>query len=75
MNTAQKSRMIGNKSLNPKIEMFNPFNRPFVDSNTDEQPVVITKFVIVSPKVVEYMIDDNTKIVAKCTPCQCCACR
>ncbi len=64
------------KSLNPRIEMFSPFRVPFAikeESGTDD--IKISKFIIVSPDVVEYMKDDNTKIVAKCTPCQCCACR
>jgi len=52
---------------NPKIEMFNPFSEPFSDLNEDKS--------IVAKEVVEYMESDNTKIVAKCTPCQCCACR
>lgn len=54
-------------SQNPKIEMFSPFVEPFSRKNDDIQ--------IVAKDVVEYMESDNTKIVAKCTPCQCCACR
>ncbi len=64
------------KTLNPRIEMFSPFKVPFATEAVD---VVgdngIYKFVVVSSDVVEYMKDNNTKIVAKCTPCQCCACR
>lgn len=75
MNTVQKSRILRSKTLNPRIEMFSPFNKPFANLKPETQEAEISKFVIVSPKVVEYMIDDNTKIVAKCTPCQCCACR
>ena len=64
------------KSLNPRIEMFTPFRVPFKTKKEGEQKnATITKFIIVSSDVVEYMRDDNTKIVAKCTPCQCCACR
>lgn len=64
------------RNLNPRIEMFSPFRAPFsAERNGESQSRKITKYVIVSPEVVEYMKDDNTKIVAKCTPCQCCACR
>lgn len=64
------------RGLNPRIEMFSPFKAPFAAmGRTENQDRKITKYVIVSPEVVEYMKDDNTKIVAKCTPCQCCACR
>lgn len=64
------------KSLNPRIEMFSPFKVPFTGTDQKElDDTKITKFVIVSSDVVEYMKDNNTKIVAKCTPCQCCACR
>ena len=58
------------RKLNPKIEMFSPFEKPFDVENGQKQDSMI-----VSPKVLGYMIDDTTKIVAKCTPCQCCACR
>lgn len=64
------------KTLNPRIEMFSPFKRPFAAKKieiTDNNGM--SKLVIVSSDVVEYMKDNNTKIVAKCTPCQCCACR
>lgn len=60
------------KSLNPRIEMFSPFKVPFTAGGGSSK---ITKYVIVSSDVVEYMKDNSTKIVAKCTPCQCCACR
>lgn len=64
------------KVLEPKIEMFSPFREPFTAENNDRvDDIKISKFVIVSPDIVEYMKDDTTKIVAKCTPCQCCACR
>lgn len=63
------------KELKPRIVMFNPFNEPFSENNNDDKKFVISKFVIVDPEVVGYMKDNNTKIVAKCTPCQCCACR
>lgn len=64
------------RNLNPRIEMFSPFKVPFeAQGNAGGKNSKITKYVIVSSDVVEYMRDDNTKIVAKCTPCQCCACR
>lgn len=63
------------RNLNPRIEMFSPFEKPFTTGDTKETDINISKFLIVSPKVYQYMKDDNTKIVAKCTPCQCCACR
>lgn len=64
------------KSLNPRIEMFSPFKVPFTTGNKNiTGNSKITKYVIVSSDVVDYMKDNNTKIVAKCTPCQCCACR
>ena len=52
----------------PKVEIFSPFKRPFSD---DEG----TTATVVSPRVVEYTKSKKSKIVAKCTPCQCCACR
>lgn len=64
--------------LDPKIEMFSPFKEPFKnDTITEEKDIDyrISFLTIVSPDVVGYMVDDTTKIVAKCTPCQCCACR
>ena len=54
-------------TLKPKIEMFSPFSKPFSKPQNDDK--------IVAKEVTEYMRADNTKIVAKCTPCQCCACR
>ncbi len=64
------------KSLNPRIEMFSPFKVPFTAGGGSKAgSSKITKYVIVSSDVVEYMKDNSTKIVAKCTPCQCCACR
>jgi hypothetical protein len=53
--------------LAPRIEIFTPFKQPFSERSA-EAPVV-------APSVVEYMKAENSKIVAKCTPCQCCACR
>ena len=55
------------KNFNPQIGMFSPFEKPF--SNPQASACMI------DPKVFEYMLSDNTKVVAKCTPCQCCACR
>lgn len=75
MNCVQESKVLKLKTLNPRIELFSPFNKPFTDVKSETQEDGISKFEIISPKVIEYMIDDNTKIVAKCTPCQCCACR
>ena len=60
------------KVLSPKIEMFNPFVKPFTKKVDNDESI---ELVIVSPEVVKYMMSENTKIVAKCTPCQCCACR
>ena len=54
----------------PEIGMFSPFEEPFVNQKN------VTEFTcVIDPRVFEYMISENTKIVAKCTPCQCCACR
>lgn len=58
------------KTFCPEIAMFSPFEAPF--SKKEE---VHVSACIVDPKVYEYMLSENTKIVAKCTPCQCCACR
>lgn len=60
------------KILSPRIEMFSPFVKPFETEETNESSVTL---VMVAPEIVKWMQDDNTKIVAKCTPCQCCACR
>ena len=54
----------------PMIGMFSPFEEPFID-----QKNTATTACMVDPKVFEYMLSENTKVVAKCTPCQCCACR
>ena len=59
------------KEFNPKIGIFSPFVYPF--SNTAEE--VTKDRNIVDTRVYDYMVSDETKIVAKCTPCQCCACR
>ena len=56
--------------LTPKIEMFSPFAKPF-----SEQKETNMQVAIVSPEIVKYMNSENNKLVAKCTPCQCCACR
>lgn len=55
-------------TFSPQIGMFSPFEKPFakrLDGVGCE----------VDPRILEYMRSDNAKIVAKCTPCQCCACR
>ena len=68
------------KMINPKIEIFNPFEKPFsrtegVDSV--EQGMAVRREEIVNPEVRRYMRSGHPRlrIVAKCTPCQCCACR
>ena len=58
------------KTFTPEIGMFSPFEEPFAN-HKDAVDVVC----VVDPRVFEYMLSENTKIVAKCTPCQCCACR
>jgi hypothetical protein len=54
-------------SFEPRIEIFNPFVRPFSRPRNDH--------AVVSSDIIAYMNEENTKVVAKCTPCQCCACR
>lgn len=54
-------------SFDPRIEIFSPFVKPFSLPRTDN--------AVVSTDVIKYMNEENTKVVAKCTPCQCCACR
>lgn len=61
------------KKLQPRIEMFSPFKKPFEDEAKGEEAMV--SVVMIAPQIIEYMQDRNTKVVAKCTPCQCCACR
>lgn len=63
-------------ALRPQIEIFNPFVTPFTTENSESK----TKqecFTIVKPEVKCYMRSSlkGLEIVAKCTPCQCCACR
>jgi len=58
--------------LTPQIAMFSPFVKPFSDKDTTNDTM---KIVMVAPEIIKYMQDDNNKIIAKCTPCQCCACR
>ena len=58
--------------LTPHIAMFSPFAKPFDKEENKDNTVAI---LMVAPEIIKYMQDDNTKIVAKCTPCQCCACR
>ena len=56
----------------PRIEMFSPFEEPFQEDSDvqvgEERPVV-------QDKLVEFMKSDSANVVAKCTPCQCSACR
>ena len=68
------------KMLSPKIEIFNPFEKPFsriVASDSSEQGTENRRREIVNPEVRRYMRSGHRRlrIVAKCTPCQCCACR
>jgi len=56
----------------PRIEVFNPFKKPFSELCADHYD---GRREIVAREVVDYMKGDNAKAVAKCTPCQCCACR
>lgn len=58
------------KTFTPEIGMFSPFEEPFVAQKKAEAIACV-----VDPRVFEYMLSENTKVVAKCTPCQCCACR
>ena len=58
------------KKFSPEIGMFSPFEEPFANNKK-----TIDVACVVDPRVFEYMLSENTKIVAKCTPCQCCACR
>ncbi|MEY8573922.1 hypothetical protein AALD01_05870 [Oscillospiraceae bacterium 21-37] len=58
------------KTFTPEIGMFSPFEEPFAAQKKAEAIACI-----VDPRVFEYMLSENTKVVAKCTPCQCCACR
>jgi hypothetical protein len=51
----------------PRIEIFNPFKKPFAERGEGT--------TVVARSVVQYLKDRKSKIVAKCTPCQCCACR
>lgn len=63
-------------ALRPQIEIFNPFSTPFVAENTENKNKQEC-FSIVKPEVKRYMRSTRKglEIVAKCTPCQCCACR
>ncbi len=65
------------QALQPKIEIFNPYERPFSESheyiNGDSQ---LTKLDFrVSEFIKRGTNNAGDKIVCKCTPCQCCACR
>ncbi len=61
--------------LEPKIEVFSPFVRPFSKTFCGKTERISSESVV-STEVVQYMSSgQNLKIVAKCTPCQCCACR
>jgi hypothetical protein len=59
--------------LSPKIEVFNPYKQPFASADDLDKQVRS----IVNPEVMEFMRSGHKglRIVAKCTPCQCCACR
>lgn len=58
-----------NTALKPKVEMYSPFKKPFSTKMEEDDKRIVSR------EIIEYMVSDNTKIVAKCTPCQCCACR
>ena len=58
--------------LTPQIAMFSPFAKPFDNDKKNDSSVGV---IMIAPEIIKYMQDDNCKIVAKCTPCQCCACR
>lgn len=80
---SQKFERRGEKvaCFSPKIELFNPFVIPFqstsVDSGSQDVCISYTISSIVDPEVSRYMKSGSKRleIVAKCTPCQCCACR
>lgn len=57
------------KTIDPRIEIFNPFEKPFSHESRQRE--------VVDPEVRRYMRSGHRRlrIVAKCTPCQCCACR
>jgi hypothetical protein len=59
--------LMANTSFDPRIEIFSPFVKPFSRPSDDN--------AVVSSEVITYMNEENTRVVAKCTPCQCCACR
>lgn len=65
------------QALHPKIEIFNPYERPFEKSH--EYVGGISHLTRMDFRVSEFIKrgTDNAgdKIVCKCTPCQCCACR
>ena len=64
-------------ALKPQIDIFCPFERPFEKKQieNDNKPEIF--ITIVAPEVKRYMRSGHKRleIVAKCTPCQCCACR
>ena len=62
-------------ALKPQIDIFNPFESPF--SDRADGSVKHEAVVTVAPEVKRYMRSGHRRleIVAKCTPCQCCACR
>ncbi len=68
------------RTFSPRIEIFNPFEKPFstsIGSISAEEDTEIHRIEIVDPEVRRYMRSGHRRlrIVAKCTPCQCCACR
>ncbi len=66
-----------NKSLQPKIEIFNPYEKPFSESHgyVDDVSQLTRLDFRVSEFIKRGTDNDGDKIVCKCTPCQCCACR
>ncbi len=60
--------MVAQSIFAPKVEIFDPFKQPFSDNGGGKTSVV-------SPRIIEYTKSKKSQVVAKCTPCQCCACR
>ena len=59
--------------IQPRIEVFSPFAEPFTQTSTlsaDGQ-----RDRIIDPAIIDKMRSVDSEVVAKCTPCQCSACR
>ena len=76
-NLALAERMERKTEFNPKIAIFNPFEIPFSKPQAEQNNKPEITISIVAPEVKRYMRSGHRRleIVAKCTPCQCCACR